>query len=194
MSSGEHRSSHHLGCIHAMTLSRKSCCCCWQGAVLLSLLSPGSQWASSACWSSRVWARILSDQRVEPSGCAFAASDTGAEAACWRLDKMKGSLKFCSLYRHKGSALSNMCKPSSRERLENSGRVSCWPSDSYWGSVYCQAFGFERRFFGAGANHPISQNRWLGCVWGRPWGIAEECETAGFIFCWDCLKIYSCTV
>jgi len=37
---------------------------------------------------------------------------SGAEAACWRLDGAKGSLKSFFLHMRKGSALSNVCKLS----------------------------------------------------------------------------------
>lgn len=94
----------------------------------------------------------------------------GAEAACWRLDNIKGSLKPFSPHRHKGSALSNVCQPSLRKQLENLGWVSCCLWDSYWGSVYCQAFGFERRFLVAGANHPLSWSRDVSLGTGQTLG------------------------
>lgn len=94
--SGEHRSSHHLGFICTTTLSQKNCCY-FQWAVLpLSPLSPGSQWASSACWCSGAWAQVFSDQWVEPLNrwaVPLLVLSIGAEAAWWRVDEVEGSLK-----------------------------------------------------------------------------------------------------
>lgn len=56
--------------------------------------------------------------------------------------------------------------------------------------MYCQAFGFERRFLWQVQN----------ILYPGPdgWDVflvtdTEECEAAGFIFVWDSLKMYSST-